>query len=135
MIVVYKLETLAVEHCVHISADTFTDYIDADPDRGWVRFEGNAAPHEIGIKIIDGEAVAMLKQPLQIDTPSSCVIGETVVIENVPAGTHVWGDAGAGIVDASETVEVSFETPGVYTIAFSHPEYLFKEIEIEAHSL
>lgn len=131
MLVIYKLDTLDVEHCVTIAADTFTDMIDADPARGWVRMDGDAAPNEIALTQKDGVVTASLRAPFPFAVPASATVGVEVRITGVPTGTQITSETGTATMVSSGILDLTFGVAGSYPLTFTHPSYLTLSAAIE----
>lgn len=131
MLIIYRLDTLAIEHCLHVSADNYTDVIDADPERGWIRVEGDYNPGDLAITLVEDQPVAMARMPIAITGPTTAVVGEEIALLGIPEGARCVGPDGEGIMDESQTLEVTFETPGSYRLMFMHDLYYYQEWSVE----
>lgn len=131
MIVIFKADTLEVEHCVHVAADDFVASIQQDPLRGMALYDQDYGPEYMTIMMVDGVPTAFLKVAFDLPSSLTAVAGEEIAISGVPEGTHISGDAGYCVMDATGLLEVTFAHAGPYRLSFSHSQYLHKEISVE----
>ncbi|MDB5597365.1 MAG: hypothetical protein JWM36_4326 [Hyphomicrobiales bacterium] len=129
MIVIFDKNTLQIEQCVTIAAEDYTDFLDAS-GMGWIRIEETFTPDRIGVVLFDDRPTVILRQSIPLTGPSTATVGQAVTFTGIPEGTIVSGDAGTVVMDTTSELDISFETPGNYVIAFSHPAYLRQEVSL-----
>lgn len=128
MLLVYHKANLAIGYLVTTYADSYKDFIDAHPDLGCIETDEtdvSAATHNI--KGVDPVVWLVAKIPFDITVVGGHISG-------LPVGTIVSADGGFCTIDEEDAgeLELTFETPGSYQVSFSHPDYLDKEITVEA---
>lgn len=124
MLVVYRLATMVVEHCVHVSGPDYQTFLEADPERGFVEIEGSFRPDQIGIEVVDGAARAFVRDEFTFEVPATATAGVEIRITGVPNGTEVSGDGGALTMGKSGILDLTFDVAGSYELAFIHPRFV-----------
>jgi hypothetical protein len=133
MIVFYNPSNYSPSHVVFEAADEYMKWLE-DPatvhDSPYVIIPERMSLEEI--EILPGPAWRR-RQPMQIIAPEQVIVGETFMITGVPNGATVAESYEVlGVMDASGVLEMTFDTPAIYTFQISCSGYITKEFTIEA---